>query len=109
MWHREFTDQVTWCSTATRTRPAQKNAVSAPHQDIVTNPPINAGASSVTTVSAGNQRSIRTRSRSASRSGAKRWALVFSRSNSQPMWACQKPLASAVRSPRLALNAPWVK
>jgi hypothetical protein len=25
-WQIELTDQVTWCSTATRTRPAQKNA-----------------------------------------------------------------------------------
>jgi hypothetical protein len=33
MWQIELTDQVTWCSTATRTSPAQKNAVSAPHQD----------------------------------------------------------------------------
>ena len=45
MWQIELIDQVTWCSTATRTSPAQKNAVSAPHQDIVIRPPITAGAS----------------------------------------------------------------
>src|SRR5690606_35711420 len=38
VWQMEFTDQVTWCSRATRTSPAQKNAVNAPHQDIVTRP-----------------------------------------------------------------------
>ena len=40
-------------------------------------------------------RSMRVMSGSASRSGANRAALVSSRPNSQPMWACQKPRASA--------------
>jgi hypothetical protein len=35
MWQIELIDQVTCSSTATRTRPAQKNPVSAPHQDQV--------------------------------------------------------------------------
>jgi hypothetical protein len=39
MWQIEFIDQLTWCNTATRTSPAQKNAVSAPHQDMVIRPP----------------------------------------------------------------------
>src|SRR5579859_4408884 len=34
VWQMELIDQVTWCSSATRTRLAQKNAVSAPAQDV---------------------------------------------------------------------------
>src|SRR5690349_16064342 len=43
-WQIEFTDHVTWCSTATLTKLAQKNAVTAPHQDNVITPPSTAGA-----------------------------------------------------------------
>ena len=60
---------------------------------------------------------MRAMSGSASRSGAKRAALVSSRPNSQPMWACQKPLASAAAevpysqgecgSPSLSAKAWW--
>jgi hypothetical protein len=95
MWQIELMDQVTWCRTATRTRPAQKKAVSAPHHDIVARPPIRAGVSRVTTVQSGNSALIRAMSLSASRSGAKRSALVRSRWNNQPRWAWKKPLASA--------------
>src|SRR4051794_796073 len=35
MWQIELIDQVTWCRNDTRTRPAQKNAVTAPHHDQV--------------------------------------------------------------------------
>src|SRR5690606_8219772 len=45
MWQIELIDHVTWCTTATRTRLPQKNAVSAPHHDQVTRPPMTAGAS----------------------------------------------------------------
>jgi len=30
MWQIELIDHVTWCSTPTRTSPAQKNEVTAP-------------------------------------------------------------------------------
>jgi len=50
MWHIELTDQVTWCSSETRTSPAQKNAVSAPAQDMVISPPITAGPTTETIV-----------------------------------------------------------
>ena len=50
MWQIELTDQVTWCSNAIRTSPAQKNADSAPAQDQVIRPPRTAGATSVATV-----------------------------------------------------------
>src|SRR5262249_40384258 len=95
MWQMELVDHVTWCSTATRTNPAQKNAVSAPHQDQVINPPSTAGSTKVTVVHSTNIPLIRTMSLSANRSGANRSLLVTSSSNSQPMCACQKPLASA--------------
>ena len=39
MWQIELIDQVTWCSTAMRTSPAQNSAVSAPHQDQLISPP----------------------------------------------------------------------
>ena len=44
MWQIEWIDKVMWCSTAARMSPAQKNAVSAPHQDRVMNPPSRPGA-----------------------------------------------------------------
>ncbi len=53
VWQMELIDQVTWCSSATRTRLAQKKAVSAPCQDIPHSPPISAGSSRVTATSAG--------------------------------------------------------
>ena len=95
MWQIELVDQVTWCSTAMRTRPAQKNAVNAPHHDRVTRPPMTPGRNSEMIVVSQNRPLTRTMSLSASRSGAKRCLLVKSRSNSQPMCACQKPLAIA--------------
>ena len=92
MWQIELIDQVTWCSSATRTSPAQKNAVSAPHQDQLTRPPMQRGQAEADQRQQQEQPVDGAMSRSASRSGAKRRALVLSRSNSQPMWACQKPL-----------------
>src|SRR3954451_23650680 len=59
MWQIELTDQVTWCSTATRTSPAQNNAVTAPHQDQVSRPPSAAGASRLTADQSGNWRLTR--------------------------------------------------
>jgi hypothetical protein len=95
MWQIELIDHVTWCRTPTRTSPAQKNAVSAPHHDIVTRPPMSAGASRLTAVKSANSRLMRAMSRSASRSGVNRAAFVRSRPNSQPVCECQNPLASA--------------
>src|SRR5580698_10712217 len=46
VWQIELIDQVTWCSSAIRTRLPQKNAVSAPWKDIDHSPPIKAGSSS---------------------------------------------------------------
>ena len=91
-WQTELIDQVTWCSRAMRTRPAQKNAVSAPCHDQVISPPITAGPSSEIETSSGKSRSMRLMSLSASRSGAKRSRLDSSRPNSQPMWAWNMPL-----------------
>ena len=53
-------------------------------------------------------------SRSASRSGAKRSALVLTRSNNHPMWACQNPLANATgpvpyNQGECCERARWVK
>ena len=95
MWQMELTDQVTWCSSAMRTRPAQKKQVSAPLHDMVIRPPITAGPKIETSVQTQKYLLCRAMSLSASRSGAKRCWLVESRSKIQPMWACQKPLASA--------------
>src|SRR6266566_8094402 len=58
VWQTELIDQVTWCSSATRTRLAQKNAVSAPASDIDHSPPISAGSSSDTATIPGNQREM---------------------------------------------------
>src|SRR6185312_8931923 len=44
MWHTELIDQVTWCSTQTRTSEAHRKAVSAPVQDQLIRPPRAAGA-----------------------------------------------------------------
>jgi hypothetical protein len=95
MWHTEFTDHVMWCRNATRTNPAQKIPVTTPHHDIVISPPMTPGSPRVSTVIGTNSLSTSWMSLSASRSGANRSALVLSRPNSQPMCACQKPLAMA--------------
>src|SRR5580658_6362053 len=42
VWQMELIDQVTWCSSAMRTRLPQKKAVTAAHQDIPHSPPISA-------------------------------------------------------------------
>src|SRR5579862_479367 len=73
VWQMELIDQVTWCSSVTRTRPAQKNASMAPCQDQipleVQKPPITAGPRRVTATSAGNKASTLRMFLSASRSG----------------------------------------
>src|ERR1700685_3161478 len=46
VWQMELIDQVTWCSSAIRTRLAQKKAVSAACQDSPHSPPISAGGKS---------------------------------------------------------------
>jgi hypothetical protein len=48
MWQIELIDHVTWLQTARRTRPPQKNPVTAPCHDQVTSPPISAGSSRLT-------------------------------------------------------------
>src|SRR5580693_5419204 len=98
VWQIELIDQVTWCRNATRTRLAQKNAMTAPCQDHVHRPPIRAGSSSETATSQGNHREILTMSSSASQSGQNFSCEVRLVSNSQPMWAKPKPLVSAFRS-----------
>jgi hypothetical protein len=69
-WQIELIDQVTWCSSATRTSEPQKNAVKAPHQDIVTSPPISGGSARDTTVHSTNCRETARRAGSLIRSGA---------------------------------------
>src|SRR5689334_9867529 len=94
-WQIELIDQVTWCSSPTRTSEPQKNAVSAPCQDQVISPPRAAGSSIESSTKAQKFLEIRTRSGSLSRSGAYlRW-LVCSSSKSQPMCACRRPLVRA--------------
>jgi hypothetical protein len=60
MWQIELIDQVTWCRNDTRTSPARKNAVNAPHQDQAINPPSTAGTPTLSdldqVVVAGEQR-----------------------------------------------------
>src|SRR6266700_6773981 len=94
----ELIDQVTWCRKETRTRPAQKNVISAPFHDIVHRPPARAGSSRVTATSAGKNLWTATMSSSASQSGENFLCDVMSRSNSQPMWAQAMPLVSAFQS-----------
>src|SRR5580704_12346416 len=69
VWQMELMDQVMWCRNAIRTRVAQKNAVTAPCQDMDQRPPIRAGARRETLTSAGNHRETLTTSESASQSG----------------------------------------
>src|SRR5580658_734390 len=83
VWQIELIDQVTWCRNATRTRLAQKNAMTAPCQDHVHRPPIRAGASSDVATSQGNHREILTMSSSASQSGQNFSCEVRLVSNSQ--------------------------
>src|SRR5438270_2018314 len=86
VWQIELIDQVTWCRRLTRTREAQKNAVTAPCQDQVTSPPATAGPSSETSTQTGNRREIRTMSRSFIRSGAYLRCGVCSGLNSHIRW-----------------------
>src|SRR6185437_7743024 len=69
VWQIELIDHVTWCSSVTRTRLAQKNAVMAPYQDIPHRPPMTAGSSSDTPTSGPNSASTFLILESASRSG----------------------------------------
>src|SRR5690606_8667508 len=95
MWQIEFTDQVTWCSTHTRTNPAQNNAGTAPHHDHVMRPPSRAGRANGSSDHSGNRLLTLRMAGSLRRSGAKRSALLRSRLTTQPMWACPNPLAMA--------------
>ena len=87
VWQMELMAQVTWCSSATRTRLAQKKAVSAPCQDIPHSPPMSAGSSRVTATIAGNSLSTALIRRSASRSGENFSCEVLFGSKSHPMCA----------------------
>ena len=87
VWQIELIAQVTWCSSATRTRLPQKKAVTAPCQDIPQRPPMSGGSSSVTATSPGNQPSTVLIRRSASRSGENFSCEVLFGSKSQPMCA----------------------
>src|SRR5580658_4630061 len=98
VWQIELMDQVTWCRNATRTRLAQKNAVTAPCQDIDHRPPMRAGASSETATSAAKLREIFAIFLSASRSGTNFSCEVWLPSNIQPMCAQARPLVSAFQS-----------
>jgi hypothetical protein len=69
-WQMELMDQVTWCSSPTRTSEPQKKAVAAPCHDIDHTPPTTSGRASDTATSHGKARETRTMSWSFSRSGA---------------------------------------
>src|SRR5712691_9933201 len=98
VWQIELIDQVMWGRRATRTRLAQKNAVTAPCHDIDHSPPIRAGASRDAVTSHSNQRETLEISESASQSGQNFSADVTSPSNSQPIWAKARPFRSAFQS-----------
>src|SRR3984893_1957465 len=98
VWQIELMAQVTWCSSAPRTRLPQKKAVTAPCQDIPHRPPISAGSSSVTATIPGNQLSTDLIRRSASRSGENFSCEVLFGSKSHPMCAYTRPLDSAFQS-----------
>src|ERR1700691_702214 len=98
VWQIELMDQVTWCRNAIRTRLAQKNAVTAPCQDIDHSPPIRAGASREDVTSQGNHFEILEMSESASQSGQNFSCDVTVPSKSQPTWAKARPLLSAFQS-----------
>src|SRR5258708_91804 len=85
VWQIELIDQVMWCRKDTRTSPAQKNAISAPFQDIVQNPTMTAGATRLNPTSTPNRRFTVRISESASQSGENLRCEVAFRSNSQPM------------------------
>src|SRR6266567_6902005 len=76
MWQIELIDHVTWCSTATRTRPAQNSAVTAPHSDHEIRPPSRVGAARLIVAHTMNESLTLRMSESATRSGANRAALV---------------------------------
>src|SRR5215469_5410090 len=98
VWQMELIDQVTWCKKATRTRLAQKNAVSAPCHDQDHSPPMRAGASSDAATSGPKALEIRTILESASRSGQNFCFEVRLASNIQPTCAQTRPLVSALQS-----------
>src|ERR1700755_3512147 len=91
VWQIELVDQVTWCSSVTRTRLAQKNASMARCQEKtpaeVQKPPARAGPIRVNATIAGNSLSTRRMFLSASRSGANLAWLVWFGSNSHMMCA----------------------
>src|SRR5215469_7237856 len=98
VWQIELIDHVTWCRNDTRTKPAQKRAISAPCHDMVQKPTISAGATKVTATRAGNILLTRLMSLSASQSGENFLCDVTFLSNSQPMCAHTRPLVRAFRS-----------
>jgi hypothetical protein len=80
VWQIELIDHVPCCSSAIRTRPAQKNAAGAPFQDIDQRPPASGGSSSEAAVSRGNACETLRIPRSASKSGQNRCRDVWFRS-----------------------------
>jgi hypothetical protein len=117
MWQMEFTDHVTWCSTQTRTSPAQKNAVTAPQSDQVARPPISAGTAKPRcacqnpfAMAHGVVPNSHGECGSPSRS-AKAWCRRWSATRvvTGPCSAVLPAIASVARDHGLALNEPWVK
>src|SRR5690606_3637000 len=53
VWATEFTDHVTWWTTAERTRPPQKQALQAPAHDHDQSPPAAAGSTKDRATTAG--------------------------------------------------------
>ena len=103
VWQMELVDQVTWCSSVTRTRPAQKNISMAPCQDqtaaeVFQKPPITAGASSVNRTITGKRLCTARTFLSAIRSGAYFCFEVLFSSNSQRTCAQSSPLVRAFAS-----------
>ena len=84
MWQTELMLHVTWWRTAIRTRPAHRKALNAPATVPSTIQPMVKGKTRENTARTGNRRSIRTRSGSRRRSGAKRLESVWSAANSHP-------------------------
>lgn len=76
VWQIELMDHVTCCSSAIRTRLAQKKAVSVPFHDIDQRPPASGGSSSEAAVRKGNARETLRIPWSASKSGQNPSGLV---------------------------------
>ena len=102
----ELTPQVTWCSRAMRTPPAQSRARSAPVMLRVTAHPSPKGTINDSAIHSGVSFDTMTMSRSASRSRLHFSGFDWVPEKSQPMWAWPNP-RSCGRNPWPKLVGEW--